>query len=99
MPRELKIPRIVGTKVLIQLQKTEFEGNIEVVEKQSTESVPYQGVVLATGSGKVVKGKTVPMDITPGDKVLLPKWAGNMITIKETDYIITEIDNILAVVE
>ncbi len=61
---------------------------------------PQRGEVIAVGKGKVTEeGKTLPMDVKKGDKVLFGKYAGTEIKIDGEDYLIMREDDILGVIE
>ena len=55
--------------------------------------------VLAIGPGAVEDGKTIPMEVKVGDKVLMSKYAGTEVKIDGNEYIILSQKDILAIVE
>jgi chaperonin GroES len=61
---------------------------------------PQNGKVLAVGQGKKLPdGKTVPMDLKVGDKVLFGKYSGSEIKLDGKEYLIMREEDILCVVE
>ena len=61
---------------------------------------PQQATVIAVGSGRITDdGKTIPLDVNVGDRVLVGKYAGTEITLDGTEYLIVREDEILGVVE
>ena len=61
---------------------------------------PQQATVIAVGSGRITDdGKTIPMDVHVGDRVLVGKYAGTEITLDETEYLIVREDEILGVIQ
>lgn len=54
---------------------------------------------MAIGPGAVVDGKTVPMEVKVGDKVLMSKYAGTEVKYNGADYTILKQGDILAIVE
>jgi chaperonin GroES len=61
---------------------------------------PQNGKVLAVGQGKKLPdGKTVPMDVKVGDKVLFGKYSGSEIKLDGKEYLIMREEDILCVVE
>jgi chaperonin GroES len=101
MPRERSKPRLVGDKVMIKMEpERKFsESGIEIVEKLSTMTTPQIGVVLAVGNGRIIDGQLYPLDIKPGERVLIPKWAGEMIDIDGIQFIIVRESDILAILQ
>ncbi|NLC69804.1 MAG: co-chaperone GroES, partial [Desulfuromonadaceae bacterium] len=61
---------------------------------------PQQGKVLSVGKGKKLPdGKTVPMDVKEGDKVLFGKYSGSEIKIDGQEFLIMREEDVLCVVE
>jgi len=60
---------------------------------------PEQGTVIAVGSGLITKeGKTVPMKIKVGDKILFTKYGVTEIRVENVDYLMARQPEILAVI-
>ena len=55
--------------------------------------------VIAIGPGEVVDGKTVPMTVKVGNKVITSKYSGTEVKLDGEEYIIVKEDDILAIVE
>ena len=66
-----------------ELEKT--AGGIYVPD--SAKEKPQQGEVIAVGKGRVEDGKTVPMEVKVGDKVLYGKYSCQDIVIDGEDYL------------
>lgn len=61
---------------------------------------PQEGEVVGVGPGKILKnGGRVPMEVSPGDRVIYSKYGGIEITIGDDEYVILSEDDLLAVVE
>lgn len=59
----------------------------------------YRGEVISCGKGKLLEdGKTRPMAVKPGDKVLFEKYAGTEIKIGGNEHLIIREDEILGIV-
>ncbi|OMH81578.1 10 kDa heat shock protein, mitochondrial [Zancudomyces culisetae] len=90
-------------RVLIERCKavTKTSTGIFLPEK-SVEKLP-EGIVIAVGPGKVANdGKQIPMNLKPGDRVLLPSYGGSSVKIdskNETDYLLMHESEILAKLE
>jgi len=48
------------------------------------------------GSGKIEKGRRIPLDVKAGDRILFGKYTGNEITIEDQEYLILREEEILA---
>ena len=87
----------LGDKIIVKPKPEEDKtaGGIYVpdtAKKKSTE-----GEVIAVGRGKYVDGKLVEPEVKVGDVVVYSKYGGTEVTIGDTDYVILDEDNILAV--
>ena len=87
----------LGDKIIVKPAAAEEKtaGGIYVpdtAKKKSTE-----GEVIAVGRGKYVEGKLVEPEVKVGDTVVYSKYGGTEVTIGDTDYVILDEDNILAV--
>ena len=61
---------------------------------------PQQAKVVAVGSGRTNdEGKTFPLDVKPGEYVLIGKYAGTEIKLDGEEYLIVREDEILGVAE
>ena len=68
-----------------------------IIPDQAAEK-PVRGEVLAVGPGKKSDdGKTIPMDVKAGDKVLFGKYSGSEVRLDGTDYLVMREDDLLAV--
>ena len=70
-----------------------------IVLPGSAKEKPQEAEVVAIGPGAVVDGKTVPMEVKVGDKVLMSKYAGTEVKYNGTEYTILKQGDILAIVE
>ena len=61
---------------------------------------PLEAQVVAVGDGKILEnGKTQPLAVHVGDKVLIGKYTGSDVKIDGEDHIILREDDILAILE
>ncbi len=87
----------IGDKIIVKPKPEEDKtaGGIYVpdtAKKKSTE-----GTVVAVGRGKHVDGKLIEPEVKVDDVVIYSKYGGTEVTIGDTDYVILEEDNILAI--
>jgi chaperonin GroES len=85
--------RIV-VKRLAQEEKT--KGGIIIPD--TAKEKPVEGMVVATGSGKVLKnGKVRPLDVKKGDRILFGKYSGTEVKIDGEEHVLLNEDDVLAV--
>jgi chaperonin GroES len=71
-----------------------------IILPQTAKEKPMQGKVVAVGPGaRKDDGKRVLMDVSDGDEVLYPKYAGTEIKVDGNDYLILRETDILAIIE
>ena len=92
--------RPLKDRVLVEpIEVTEMEKG-GIIIPDSAKEAPQEGKVIAVGKGKTDdSGKLVPMDVKKGDIVLLPKYGGTEVKIKDKEYKIVSEDDIVAIVE
>lgn len=91
--------RPLGDNVVIKVKEEEVKTAGGIVLPGSAQEKPQQGTVIAVGSGEVIDGKRVPLDVKEGDVVIYSKYAGNEIKMGEEEYLILKQHDILAIVE
>ncbi len=89
----------LGDKVAIKMLETEETTKSGIILPGSAKEKPQLAEVVAVGPGAVVDGKTVPMEVKVGDRVLISKYAGTEYKIDGVEYTILKQGDILAVVE
>ena len=71
-----------------------------VLLPEAAQSKLNEGLVISVGPGKRDKdGNLLPMGIKADDKVLLPQYGGNEITIDKEDYVLFRDDDILGILK
>lgn len=66
----------------------------------STQEKPFEGEVLAIGTGRVLAdGKSHAVDVKVGDKILFTKFGLTEVKLEGEEYIILREDAILGVIE
>jgi chaperonin GroES len=71
-----------------------------IIIPDTAKEKPQQGQVVAVGRGKVTDdGKTIPLDVKEGDRVLFGKYGGTEIKVDGQEYLILREDEILGVLE
>ena len=65
----------------------------------SAKEKTQQAEVIAVGSGKIVDGKEVPVQVKPGDRVIYGKYTGTEIKYEGEKYLVINADDIIAIVK
>lgn len=69
-----------------------------IIIPDNAKEKPSEGIVEAVGAGMVTpEGKTIPMSVKVGDKVLFGKWSGTEIKVNGEDRLIIKEPEILAI--
>ena len=69
-----------------------------IIIPDTAKEKPQRGEVLAAGNGKILdNGKTLPLDVKVGDKILFGKYSGTEIKIDGEDVLILREEEVLAV--
>lgn len=94
----MKLTPLGDRVVLKQLVAEETTKSGIVIPGQAKEK-PQQAEVIAVGSGGVIDGKEVTMQVKVGQKVIFSKYSGTEVKLDEEEYIIVRQNEILAVIE
>ena len=69
-----------------------------IIVPDTAKEKPQQGEVIAAGPGRRDEaGKLIPIDVTPGDRVLFGKWSGTEVKIDGVEYLIMNEGDIMGV--
>jgi len=69
-----------------------------IIVPDSAKEKPLQAEVIAVGSGRVLdSGQKLPLDLKPGDKVLIGKWSGTEVKVDGEELLILKEDEVLGV--
>lgn len=89
----------LSDRVVIKMIEMEETTKSGIVLPGSAKEKPQVAEIVAVGPGGIVDGKEVTMQVKPGDKVLISKYAGTEIKMDSVDYTILKQSDILAIVE
>jgi chaperonin GroES len=90
--------RPLQDRVLIRRVEEEETTAGGIIIPDSAKEKPQEGVIVATGKGKVREdGGISPLDVKNGDRVLFGKYAGTDVTLDGEEYVILREEDILAV--
>jgi chaperonin GroES len=81
----------------VEAQRTTTSG---IVIPDTAAEKPEQGEVIAVGPGrKDDSGKTIPMDVKVGDRVLFGKYAGQTVKLEGEELLVMREDDVMGVIE
>jgi chaperonin GroES len=76
-------------------EKEKKKGGIIIPD--TAKEKPQEAEVIEVGKGRVTEdGKTIPLGVKKGDKVLIGKFSGTEVTIGDIEHIIVREEEILA---
>ncbi len=91
--------RPLGSRVVVRPLQSEEKTPSGIIIPDTAKEKPKRGEVIAVGSGKRLKnGKTVPLDVMVGDKVIFSEYAGDEVEVNGEKYLIMDESDILAIV-
>ena len=89
----------LADRVVIKPSQAEEKSRGGIILPDTAKEKPVIGEVVAVGPGKVSdEGKTVPMEVKVGDKVLYGKYSGTEVTVDGEEYLIMREADIFAIV-
>ena len=69
-----------------------------IIIPDSAKDKPQEGEVISTGKGRInEEGKTLPLAVKEGDRILFGKYSGTEIKIDGEDYIIMNEEEVLGI--
>ena len=89
----------IGDKVIVQRLGSAEKSKGGLYLPDAAQEKPQEGKVIAVGSGRMLKnGKTIPLSIKPGDRIIFGKYSGSEIKVEDREYVFLNEDDILAIV-
>jgi chaperonin GroES len=92
--------RPLHDRILVKRLEEEATTKGGIIIPDTAKEKPYQGEVIAVGSGRRTEdGKVIPLDVKAGNKILLSKYAGTDIKIDDVEYLIMREEDVLGIIE
>ncbi|RMH66946.1 MAG: co-chaperone GroES [Cyanobacteria bacterium J003] len=89
----------LGDRIFVKVAESEERTAGGILLPDNAREKPQVGEVTAVGPGKLTEdGKSQPMDVKVGDKVLYSKYAGTEVKLGGEDYVLLSEKDILAIV-
>lgn len=89
----------LGDRVVIELVEQEETTASGIVLPGSAQEKPQEGKVVAVGSGAIVDGQKVALEVKENDRIIFSKYAGTEVKYQGNEYLILREDDILAIIE
>lgn len=89
----------LGDKIVLKQLESEEKTKSGIVLPDTAKEKPQEGKVIAVGTGKIVDGKKVPLEVKVGDRVLYKKYGPDEVKIDDEEYLILSEEDILAILK
>jgi len=89
----------LGNRVLVKRLEQEETLKGGIILPDTAKKKQEAAEVIAIGTGTTNKeGKTLPIPVKIGDKILMDKYSGQEVNIDDEEYIIIKADDIIAII-
>jgi chaperonin GroES len=89
----------IGDRVVIKRVEAEETTKGGIILPDSAKEKPREGIVLALGSGRLLKnGERAPFSVKVDDRVLFSSYAGTEVKVDGEELVILSEDEVLAIV-
>ena len=91
--------RPLHDRVVVKRLEEERKSAGGIVIPDNAAEKPDQGEVIAVGNGKILEdGKTRPLDVKVGDRILFGKYSGTTVKVEGDEYLVMREDDIMGVI-
>ena len=85
--------RPLHDRVLVKRIELQEQVRGGIIIPDTAKEKPQEAEVVAVGPGKLTdEGKRTPLEVQPGDRILMGKYSGSEIKLDGTDYVILRED-------
>ena len=87
-------------RVVVKRIDTDEKSAGGIIIPDTAKEKPSEGEVLAVGPGEITEdGKSKPMNVKKGDKILFGKWSGTQVKLNGQDVLIMKESDIMGILE
>jgi chaperonin GroES len=99
MPHPTKTTlRPLHDRVLVQRLDEQAGMHGRIIIPDTAKEKPQEGTVIAVGTGKISdEGKTMPLAVKQGDRILFGKYSGSEVTVNGQEYLIMKEEDVLGI--
>ena len=91
--------RPLHDRVVVKRLEQEQKSAGGIVIPDTAGEKPDPGEVVAVGNGKILEdGKTRPLDVKVGDRILFGKYSGTTVKVEGDEYLVMREDDIMGVI-
>lgn len=92
--------RPLGDRLIVQRLEQDDTLKGGIILPDTAKKKQEMATVVAIGKGKVTEeGKTLPMPVKEGDRILMDKYSGQEVTVDGEEYLVLRADDVIAIVE
>lgn len=90
----------LADRIVVEHVEQSEKTNTGIFLPDTAKEKPQEGMVRAVGSGRVTdEGKTLPMSVKVGDRIIYSKYSGSEIKVDGKEYLIISEKDVLAIVD
>ena len=91
--------RPLHDRLLVRRMPEESKTTGGIIIPDTAKEKPQRGEIVATGKGRVTEdGKTLPLEVKVGDKVLFGKYSGTELKLNGDEFLMMREEDILGVI-
>jgi len=90
--------RPLHDRVLVKRLEEQDAKHGSLIIPDTAKEKPQEGKIIAVGTGRVTDdGKTLPLAVKQGDRILFGKYSGNEVRLDGQEYLIMKEDDVLGI--
>jgi chaperonin GroES len=91
--------RPLHDRILVRRMAEEEKTSGGLFIPDTAKEKPQRGEVVATGKGRITEdGKTLPLEVKSGDKVLFSKYSGTELKLDGAEYLMLKEEDVLGII-
>lgn len=91
--------RPLHDRILVRRMAEEHKTSGGIIIPETAKEKPQRGEIVAAGKGRVMEdGKTLPLEVRVGDKVLFAKYSGTELKLDGEEYLMMREEDILGII-
>jgi chaperonin GroES len=92
--------RPLHDRIIVKRLEEERKTASGIVIPDTAAEKPDQGEVIAVGTGKILEdGKTRPVQVKPGERVLFGKYSGQTVKVQGEELLVMREEDVMGVIE
>lgn len=92
--------RPLHDRILVRRMAEEEKTSGGIIIPDTAKEKPQRGEVVATGSGRFTEdGKTLPLEVKVGDKILFSKYSGTELKLDGKEFLMMREEDVLGIIQ